>query len=93
MNDLFAPDHAMTPDERKEFERRFGKKKVRARATPADPGSGPAGETCRSCKHIRRTEGFARTYVKCALVKPSRGPGTDIRVRTPACARWERADD
>ena len=83
----------MTPDERKALERRFGKKKPRAKATPADPGSGPAGETCGTCKHrYANMLRSGRKFFKCKLLKPSRGPGTDIRVKTPACARWERAD-
>jgi hypothetical protein len=83
-------DFALTPTARADLERRFGVKKVRAKATPAEPGSGPSGETCGSCRNKYRTTGFARTYLKCALVPPTRGPGTDIRAKTPACARWER---
>jgi hypothetical protein len=50
---------------------------------------GPAGETCGSCKHKRRTPQTAGTYWKCDLGPLSRGPGTDLRVRWPACAKWE----
>ena len=54
---------------------------------PTFPGTGPAGETCRSCKH-KVAHQYNRTYWKCWLVKPTRGPGTDIRLKSPACAYW-----
>jgi hypothetical protein len=79
---------------RRNYEAQHGKKRLRAKATPADPGSGPAGETCKTCKHrrvdITRAE---KRFHKCSLVRSTKGPGTDIRVSTPACARWERRDD
>lgn len=56
------------------------------------PGTGPAGETCSSCKHIARHRS-ANTYLKCGLVRAkwTHGPGTDIRARSPACKLWESA--
>lgn len=56
----------------------------------ARPGTGPAGETCRTCRHLRRVkrEG-GRTYSKCGLVPSSHGPGTDIRASAAACREWE----
>jgi hypothetical protein len=53
-------------------------------------GLGPKGETCRSCRHSRATGHGQRNYWKCDLVRVTRGPGTDIRLRTPACERWEK---
>jgi len=57
----------------------------------APPGTGPAGETCRSCEHYARVE-HAKVYLKCALVKArwTGGPGTDILARSPACKYWEK---
>lgn len=55
----------------------------------AMPGTGPRGETCRSCAHSRAHEASKR-YWKCDLIKPTKGPGTDIAVLSPACRRWER---
>lgn len=54
------------------------------------PGSGPAGETCKTCAHLYRHE-MAKTYLKCALMKHrwTGGPGSDIKAKSPACARWE----
>lgn len=52
------------------------------------PGTGPASETCGSCRHIMRT---AR-YRKCQLVRKlwTGGPGTDIKARSPPCKKWEK---
>src|SRR4051812_8586296 len=57
----------------------------------ATPGMGPAGETCRTCKHASNICGGANSYWKCAVVKFrwTRGPGTDIRLKSPACRFWE----
>lgn len=56
------------------------------------PGTGPAGETCGSCQHIARRQ-WAGTYMKCALnqAKWTRGPGSDVRARDPACEKWAHA--
>ena len=55
------------------------------------PGSGPVGETCRSCAHATKwnTDTAAGGFWKCVLIKPTRGPGTDIRLKSPACAYWK----
>lgn len=55
----------------------------------ADPGSGPAGETCKSCRYCFRQCGTARTYYKCVAGRVTRGPATDIRLSAPACRKWE----
>lgn len=56
------------------------------------PGSGPKGERCGTCRHDVRLEGPNRNYHKCALCKPNwtHGAGSDIKMKTPACAKWER---
>ena len=53
----------------------------------APPGTGPAGETCGTCVHARRTD----RYAKCALnlAKWTHGIKTDIRLRMAACKKWE----
>lgn len=64
------------------------------RVTPggyaARPGTGPAGETCGSCRHCVYRTGHQR-YYKCNLMMASwsRGRGTDVAYRSPACALWE----
>jgi len=52
------------------------------------PGTGPSGETCKTCRHltVRR---FANRYYKCGLVRATGGPATDVRLKSPACRAWE----
>lgn len=54
------------------------------------PGTGPAGETCGSCKHIVRKQ-LGKVYLKCELNRArwTGGGGSDIRSRSPACKYWE----
>lgn len=71
-----------------------GKGLNRTRGYAATPGTGPQGETCRSCKHYahnRGSEGRSKPYPKCGLMRPlwTNGPGTDIKARSPACSKWE----
>ena len=55
------------------------------------PGHGPAGETCGTCAHSRCSViPSGRRFWKCNLRRPTGGPGTDIRLKSPACRRWER---
>lgn len=55
------------------------------------PGTGPKGETCGSCNHAVRSRGGRRAYWKCLLIRPnwSASYGTDILLKSPACAKWE----
>lgn len=64
------------------------------KAYAATPGTGPAGETCRSClhyTHAANSEGRGKKWPKCGLMRAlwTHGPGTDIRARSPACEKWE----
>lgn len=56
------------------------------------PGTGPKGETCRTCRHLHRKR-MGNVYLKCSLVRHlwTGGVGTDIRARSPACKKWEKA--
>ncbi len=77
--------------------RRLIKKGRRKEPTPsgyaAPPGTGPEGETCKSCKHIERIA-LARTYIKCGLfLHPTHGRKTDIKAGSPACKFWEQNPD
>lgn len=60
------------------------------RGYAAQPGTGPAGETCKSCRHYVIKQ-MANTYRKCALRRGqwTGGAGTDVKARAPACSRWE----
>jgi hypothetical protein len=61
---------------------------------PATPGTGPIGETCKSCEFACGTGHSERTYYKCELLRKhwSRGPGTDIVLKSPACRFWEKEE-
>jgi len=55
------------------------------------PGTGPAGETCKTCEHYARVHYHKSVHRKCALMEASwtHGPGSDIRASDPSCRRWE----
>jgi hypothetical protein len=56
----------------------------------AQPGSGPANETCGSCLHlVRWMPGDSNTYFKCGRIRWTCGEATDIRMKTPACEYWQ----
>jgi hypothetical protein len=57
------------------------------------PGTGPEGENCKSCTHVISWTWHDRRYYKCELVKPTHGPGTDIRLKSPACWAWNPGTD
>jgi len=53
------------------------------------PGTGPTGETCRSCKHCYFVTPNIRRFYKCRLTPFTNGPASDVKVRSPACRQWE----
>lgn len=69
-----------------------GKHYVRPQGFRGMPGAGPAGESCRTCKHRVILGYHNKTYPKCGLMKErwTHGRGTDILVSSPACEYWER---
>lgn len=85
MRDMFGQELSLQEAERS----------MRKRTSPvprgyaAPPGSGPAGETCKTCQHIVR---FKR-YRKCGKRHSAwtHGGGSDILAKAPACRQWERA--
>lgn len=80
---------AMTSAERARLRQRQPKRTGYA----APPGSGPQGSRCWDCVNRRLVESPARRrFWKCALVKWTNGAGTDIRLRSPACSRFEEGD-
>jgi hypothetical protein len=66
------------------------RKTPQPRGYAAPPGTGPKGETCRTCAHYTLRE-FAKVYRKCGLMeaKWTGGPATDILARAPACRLWK----
>lgn len=77
------------PDQGEMFDKPRKHTKLPGEGYAASPGSGPRGETCRSCRHLRRLDGRKATWNKCRLVKWSSTKNTDIRLDAPACLRWE----
>lgn len=69
--------------------RRLSKKHGHA----APPGTGPEGETCKTCKHLSGWR-MSKTYLKCGLMSAhwTGGEGTDVRAGDKACRRWERVE-
>ena len=63
------------------------------RGYAALPGTGPEGETCKSCAHLTHRI-LSRPYIKCGLMKSywTGGRGSDILARAPACKRWEKRE-
>lgn len=86
MSDLFDMDRALTPAERKKL-RRDPEPKGHAWT----PGTGPHGETCKTCAHIERLQ-YAKVYLKCGKNRANwtSGRRTDIRAGDPACKFWEK---
>ena len=58
----------------------------------APPGTGPAGETCKTCAHIAVKGGVAGRYLKCgrARARWTGGRKSDILAGSPACSGWEQ---
>ena len=75
-------------DDKRDFVPAKGAKKT---GYAALPGTGPPGETCKTCKHFYRHE-MGKTYFKCSLMRLiwTHGPGSDIKAKSPACKRWEK---
>lgn len=63
-------------------------------ATPAPSGSGPAGETCKTCAFSYAiTTGCRKRFWKCAWCVRTSGSATDIRLKWEACSRWQADRD
>lgn len=70
-----------------------GRHYIEPRGYAAKPGTGPAGETCKSCKHkvnMRRGR-----YPKCVLSRAcwTATRRTDILAGAAACSKWEAAGE
>ena len=84
MNDLFG--NPILGAERS----KGGKKKLVAKGYAARPGTGPAGETCRTCEHACYVS-YSKRYWKCRLMEKvwTGSLTTDIRLKSPACEYWK----
>ena len=95
MSDLFGGLPSYTTQDGRAVEApKRGKHYVEPRGGADRPGTGPAGETCGSCKHLERTGRSGKCFPKCALTRAcwTHGPKTDIRIRWAACSKWAVAD-
>jgi hypothetical protein len=59
-------------------------------ATPSPIGSGPPGETCKTCRSATRIKYHDKTYYKCGLMEKcwTHGGASDIKLRWEACRSW-----
>lgn len=85
MSEQHSFDLMVLPDSALKYPRRSKK-----HGYAAPPGTGPAGETCKSCKHLTRKI-MSGTFLKCGLMRAywTGGYGTDVLSRAAACRRWE----
>jgi len=69
-----------------------GKHYLQAKGYAFPPGTGPCGETCRTCQHQLSVRVGSRTIPKCRLTQPNwtHSRRTDILVSSPACQYWEK---
>jgi hypothetical protein len=69
--------------------------KTHATGYATRPGSGPAGQTCGTCKFATRTGHSRKSYFKCMVIRHrwTHGPGTDILLKSPACSFWKAKND
>lgn len=82
--ELFS-DHAAVQPSR-------GKHYVQPGGYAFPPGTGPRGETCRTCQHKLSVDIGSRIVPKCELVRPNwtHSRRTDILVSSPACQYWKK---
>jgi hypothetical protein len=96
VKDLFG--HDVDLDQLARAPMRHGGRRKRRDPFPSGhimpPGTGPAGETCKSCRHLVRIR-LAKTYLKCGQYRAhwTGGRKTDVRARDAACRKWESKDE
>ena len=52
-------------------------------------GPGPKDATCKYCLHLTSKGGASKTYYKCKMARITSGPGSDIRLKDPACKLFD----
>ena len=51
------------------------------------------GAKCGNCANLAYNEmRSGKRFYKCGLVKPTNGPGTDVRLKWSACQFWEKIE-
>lgn len=92
MRDMFGNEITVAEARALLAKSKKGRKPTQPKGYVAPPGTGPDGETCKTCRHIYRNQ-MSKTYLKCGLNRAAwtGGPGSDIRASAPACRMWESA--
>ena len=96
-SDLFGP---ILPSP---FELKLNAERIRAkeiknkipRGYIATPGTGPKGETCRTCQHVVRVRLMGEQRLRCGLNQAKWKKTNRSRVipTSPACSQWERGQE
>lgn len=70
--------------------RRKKRKDPKPRGYARIPGTGPKGESCRTCDHAVRFRLSSKCIYKCVCNYPrwTKGRGSDIVLKSPACLLW-----
>lgn len=73
------------------FDMDFGVGLPKRTGHAAPPGTGPTGESCKTCRFYCRVKYHDKTWLKCGLQEHrwSHCGATDIRASDPACRCWE----
>ncbi len=87
MRDMFGNE--VTTEEARRLLKAKAKPQKRGYAAP--PGTGPVGETCKTCIHYRSVNGGSKTFPKCNLMRAvwNHSYGSDILAKAPACREWQ----
>lgn len=67
-------------------------KRLGWKATPAPIGSGPPGETCKTCTSaVKLDSPSGKSWYKCSVMRWrwTGGTATDIKLKWEACKSWE----
>jgi hypothetical protein len=69
-----------------------GKHYIEPRGYAAKPGTGPEGESCKSCRHSIHAGTGGKRFPKCELMLAcwTSSRRTDILMGAAACSKWER---
>ena len=91
MAQLLDPNAGAIPESEKR--RIIARLSKRSRGHAWKPGTGPSGETCKTCKHYT-VKMMSKAYRKCGLMRANwtGGAATDIKASDPACVKWEAAE-
>lgn len=70
-----------------------GKHYIQPRGYAYFPGTGPAGETCKTCEYKESHRRWIKCNHEMARAKHTGGRGSDILASAAACKYWQKATD